>query len=521
MKTTNLTLIVLLFFLYFNANAQYNPTIGIKSNTNGLVKYDIKNAGQGTHIFTLFDNGMYSISNTPIHKFDSTSTGHVTESYFARPYRPIKPKRVTQSTGSIGYGSNYVNSSKKMVGEIDLSSSWSTSKFSAFYIIAFKNTSSTLPVSGCIEFKYNTNEVSVNASGTKEYNNWVTNRTITSTTGKFNKIMKWGFSNLKHNEIRYIYVPAKAITKVGAKINLEAVYKVNCTGSGSASNGGSGGFLVRRYPHDPNFKIVNDGCLKPQLDSQSLEYTIGYYNDGNNFARDVFIEDPLSNFLIPQSAVLIDSEYPPTHFNIIANVLNPPTNVNAVDSLLQIDFSDIYLPGTQQVNANNEFYSYEDASTYFTFKICTMPDLQLGECIYNMAEIRFDNQPIFYTNHTETCILTSEGNCKPYDICNSFSRTQSSIPIKNEAVNDWFKVHPNPFRNEIKLSVDFNKKEHSNFTIKILDSSGKIIEDIVNTSKKAEVYNKTFNLEYLSKGLYFIILETEDGTVHAKKIMKF
>jgi uncharacterized repeat protein (TIGR01451 family) len=494
----NLTLIILFYFSNFYVYAQ-TPNIEINSNANGLVNYEIINAGQQTHIFTLFGDGTFSSLQQPKHKFDSNTVGYSTETYFARAYDPNLPPKKTVQTGRVSGGNPYVNPIIKMTGDIDILTSWATAKgYENFYIIAFRNTTSAIPIKGCIEFLYNTNEIDVNFPNIKVYNTWVSNRTVANIPGKLNQKIKWDFTNLKQNETRYIYVPAKTLTAIGKKINVEAKYKINC---GANSSSSSGKFLSRRYPHDPNFKIVNRECIKPYLnEQQQLVYTIGFFNDGTDFAKDVYVTDVLSNHLDEHSISLVDYEVQP---NLIIN-----------NRTLHLDFLDLNLPGTNQTIP--ETYSYDDAFSHVSFKICTQPNL--NQCILNTAKIVFDTQLDFFTN---TAIICADIECNDYEICQPLQRNQSqSEPIQfdhSEIVT--FNVHPNPASSQIDITIDFKSQKTTKFIITLMNYSGKTIKELIVNQHDSSQFARTFYLEELSSGLYFMTLETEHERF-TKKIIK-
>lgn len=500
MKASNLYLSIFFFFIYFFAHAQM-PNIQITSNSNGLVKYHFTDVAQQTYIFTLFGDGTFSSLQQPEHKFEPSTTGYTTEVYFAKAYDPnLPPKRIIH-TGQINSGNPFVNPTIHMTGDIDILTSWAiASGYENYYIIAFRNTTSTLPLLGCIEFYYNTQEIDVNFQDIKVYNNWVYNRTIDVATGMYDQKIKWNFKNLKYNETRYIYVPAKTLKPVGELINVEANYKVRCDSDSGIRS--TGKFLTKRYPHDPNFKIVNKKCLIPNLnEKQQLIYTISFFNDGNDFAKDVYVEDDLSNYLDENTISLVDYEVQPSY------------TVN--NGTLAFNFSDIYLPGTNQTIP--KIFSYDDASTYFSFKICAKP--QLNTCISNTGKIVFDSQPAFFTNIAKTCTDTE---CITYDSCNPIEDNQvQSKPIKLERrMKDIaFNVHPNPASNQVEININFNSKTTSNFSIQLMDYSGRIVEQLIVNDNYSNIFTEKISLKKLSNGLYFITLETDHGQ-YTKKVIK-
>ncbi|MBC8757462.1 T9SS type A sorting domain-containing protein [Kordia sp. YSTF-M3] len=487
-----------------SSHAQYNPTLQFSTDNAGTINYEIDNAGDKTHVFTLFGDGMFSTHRQPVHVFKPNANGYVTESYFARVYDPNLPPKKTihiPPFSNVGTPNTTANPTVQMTGNIHLMTSWATAyDYENFYIIAFRNTTSQRPVDGCIEFHYNEHDIDVNFLEIKEYNNWVTNRTLLPSNGTFTNKIVWNFTDLAHNETRYVYVPATTKKAIGEEINLEVKYSIDCR---ELSNGSDYTFLTRRYPHDPNFKIVDKQCLTNEIsEQQKLTYTIGFFNDGEYFAQNVFVKDILPSELVVSTVQLVDYEVQPT--------------LSFQNNTMFINFLNINLPGTEQTIP--QMYSYDDAFTYFSFEVCTKTNL--SNCISNTASIIFDSQPVFFTNRSKICV---EADCSGFEICsNSTSRRSPDEPQfkgvkKTEEL--VFNVYPNPISNQMNIDINFQRENASNFTVKLMDYSGKIIKEFTVNQQNSSIYKRTFNFQRLSTGLYFITLETAEGRC-TKKIIK-
>jgi len=482
------------------ATPPYNPTVSI-SKSNDVVDYTIQNAGTGTHVFTLYGDGTCSNLSSPKHKFSPSTTGYVTEVYLVKPYQTNVPTLRSVSTGSITSGSStFNNHTLNMSGEIDVKISWGTAyNATNFFIIAFKNANDTNSVNGCVELNYNSGDLVVDFSGIKEYNNWVYNRASSNTTGTYNRNIKWQFSNLAAGETRFIYVPAKVKVAVGNQVNLSAEYKVDCRASNAAVNNAS--FKSRQYPHDPNYKIVDKPCLLPGVDQQYLEYTIGFYNDGNGFAKDVYLRDELSRLLDPASVSVIDSEY--------------PVLWSLSGAVLSIEFIGIDLPGTNQTIPTT--YSYDEAFTYVTFGICTVPELRINECISNEATITFDNQPAFVTPASLICC---NSECSAAVLCSNARVADEETPAVNPVAMD-FKVYPNPAKDYIQVLIDDTAKPSSEMSIELRDYSGKSIRQLFYAQNREEsiVLDQSFYIGDLPKGIYLLVVNN-GGAIRTQKIVK-
>ncbi|WP_430408901.1 T9SS type A sorting domain-containing protein [Kordia sp.] len=512
MKFIQILIITTLLWMcsIFSAHAQYNPTLNATIGNNGLVEYEIAKAGTNTFIFTLFGDGTFSTLTKPTHIFDK-DTVYKTEVYFARSYDPnIPPRKTIQVTPNItpGIPNPQANPTVNMTGEIDLMTSWATAVgHETFYIIAFRNTTSQNAVNGIIEFSYHSDDLQVNTNNIKIYNNWATPITPTnlntpqiSLASSYNEKLTWSFTNLAYDEIRYIYVPATTLRMTGDKLNLEVKYAANGQETIRQQE-----FLTRRYPHDPNFKIVNKEYIKPGLNQQQeLIYTVGYFNDGENYARNVYVKDVLPSSLDHDKITLLDYEVQPTWY----------TN----RGIIYFDFLNINLPGTNQTIPN--MYSYDQASTYFSFKICTKTNLT--DCILNTASIVFDSQPIFYTNTSKICTKIDYFD---YTICggNSALRNQGQAfsQLTNPMLSDelTFDVYPNPASNKINFNIQFNSEKASNFSITLYDYSGKIIKELVINQHDSAIFKNSFDVHDIASGFYFMTLKTQQNQ-YTKKIIK-
>ena len=486
--------------LYAKASFTYNPTVTI-SKTNDVVDYSFQNAGAGTHVFTIFGDGTCSNLNSPTHKFAPDPQGYVSEVYFVKPYQTNPPTLRTINTGNITTGTSlFVNPTMNVNGEIDVKTSWSTSyNGTTFFIVAFKNETGTGSVDGNVELHYNSNDLVVDFFGIKEYNNWVYNRTTSVTTGTYDRKIEWNFSNLGVGETRFIYVPAQVFVHVGGFVNLSGKYHVNNIGGDPVVDNAS--FLSRQYPHDPNFKIVNRNCLVDGVNAHHLEYTIGFFNDGNGFAQTVEVRDELSNLLDPGSVYLIDSEH--------------PVQWNVQNSVLEFVFPGINLPGTNQLSPRT--YSYDEAFTYVTFGVCTSAGLPIGTCIYNEANITFDQEPMFATSAAAICYQT---DCNDYESCTTARSGGQEIESAKES-ETALKIYPNPVEDFIHIVVDGEQEPFSSLNIEIRDYSGKHIRQLLQTQYGKEVgeLDQSFYIGDLPKGIYLLVVN-RGGVVNTQKIVK-
>ena len=77
-------------------------------------------------------------------------------------------------------------------------------------------------------------------------------------------------------------------------------------------------------------------------------------------------------------------------------------------------------------------------------------------------------------------------------------------------------AYPNPFGNYINIKIEIKSGDTM---LKVVDSSGREIKEIVNKKLKAGTHKFRYNSSKLSNGLYFVLLENE-GKRHGMSVLK-
>ncbi|MEM9823008.1 MAG: T9SS type A sorting domain-containing protein, partial [Bacteroidota bacterium] len=167
---------------------------------------------------------------------------------------------------------------------------------------------------------------------------------------------------------------------------------------------------------------------------------------------------------------------------------------------------DIYLPGTDQVYPKT--YSYEEASTFVSFSICTIADLEVGDCIENEAKITFDDQSPYIT---EPAIVCTPEQCDAAVPC--WGEWEKHYNPKQAASK--FQIYPNPFDDRINLQ--WPHQIDGNCRVNLMDFSGKKVCQLY----EGEVAHlpKIFDLSKVDKGIYLIRITTT-SEILTKKIVK-
>lgn len=225
-------------------------------------------------------------------------------------------------------------------------------------------------------------------------------------------------------------------------------------------------------PYDPNYKEVNIDTLYDVMNPDWLEYTIHFQNIGNDTAVAVIIIDTLSQHLNLSSFEMISSTHPISNFNIVNG------------NVAEFRFYNIMLPdsATDQPGSNG----------FVKYRVKYRNTLALNQSIINYADIYFDYNPAVRTNSAITYYLDSSADIMKYD-------KQKTL------------IYPNPAKDRIVIE---SSESIMNTVLSVYNIQGfKILKkNIVNMRTELDIRD-------LSSGIYFIIIEYEEGIV-SKKFVK-
>jgi len=219
---------------------------------------------------------------------------------------------------------------------------------------------------------------------------------------------------------------------------------------------------------DPNDKLVLQGrqILEEQV-GDYLDYKIRFQNIGTADAINVLVTDQLSENLDWNTFRIISSSH-----DYRVEIVN--------ENSISFYFDNINLPAEQD--------DPEGSNGYVSFQVRTKSDLVLGEIIENEANIYFDfNAPIF-TNLVITEIVDELG-------MNDFN------------VSKHVALYPNPVSDVLRISMtDYITFNHA------------IVYSVLG-EKLIETSEENIDFSNLSEGMYFVEIETVQGSI-SKKIIK-
>ena len=202
------------------------------------------------------------------------------------------------------------------------------------------------------------------------------------------------------------------------------------------------------------------------LPSEELTYTIRFQNTGNDTAYDVRLLDTL------------DSDLDLSTFRIIS--YSHPVEVKLkANGVLTCLFEQIMLPDSGA--------DFNGSQGFFKYSILAKNLIALPARVTNRAAIYFDfNLPV----------LTNE-------VLNTL--TSSILAVTTPPFNQRFNIFPNPVHDYFRItSKDVQARK---MTLHILDIQGKTIQIL-----REQQLPSTMDCSFLSKGIYFLRVETESGS---------
>ncbi len=102
----------------------------------------------------------------------------------------------------------------------------------------------------------------------------------------------------------------------------------------------------------------------------------------------------------------------------------------------------------------------------------------------------------------------------------TFSYNQNAKTLESSDTNKNLRqVYPNPFKDNV--TIDYHIQNEGSVYITLFDAQGKMVEQILDAqNQQMGNYQYTFNTQHLSKGVYFVQLNTPDGQFN-EKIIRF
>lgn len=215
---------------------------------------------------------------------------------------------------------------------------------------------------------------------------------------------------------------------------------------------------------DPNDITVHEGdkIFIDQADDY-LTYTIRFQNTGNGNAINIRLEN------------ILDEQLDWATFEPV--VSSHPNVIKRIDNKLEFYFENIQLP----------YESADEAGSngFVTYRILPKPEFDLGDIVYNTAEIYFDFNEAIVTNTAQTEVVVLAG------------LNTNKIAIA--------KLYPNPVKDQLHIALQQGELQ----LVTIHDINGRLCfsanAEIIDTAK-------------LTSGIYFVKVTTDAGSADYKII---
>jgi PKD repeat protein len=164
-------------------------------------------------------------------------------------------------------------------------------------------------------------------------------------------------------------------------------------------------------------------------------------------------------------------------------------------------------------------FSYQQSDKKISFTNESFPELKLNSFLWNFgdasASTSINPEHIYAVDGAySVTLIISNPYCVNDTSQQNITLNSNSIETQNYIFDQNFELYPNPVSDF--LTIKNKSQQSNNYTIKILDLTGKIIY----LNKKQEL-NEAYkiNLKFLKNGIYYVLLQSSKDTF-VKKIIK-
>jgi hypothetical protein len=288
-------------------------------------------------------------------------------------------------------------------------------------------------------------------------------------------------------------------------------------------------FELLGFSHDPQFHLFKDGLLK--FDFKNINLPNSHTNEAGsrgyvqfkikakeNLTEGTSIENTANiNF---NTEELVETN---TVTNTIINCKIPPTIIKAIiceGEAYKLNKQYYYNRGVYRQNILTAFgcdsvvelrltvYTISNTITQSAGTLQTSAsatNYQWINCTTGTAIVGANTQAFNPTQSGSYAVVVDFGTCKDTSTCYYFS------PVGINEINaSNISIQPNPFNNELKVTLD---KDY-NGVIEVYNTLGELI-----TTEKLQSRNVTLNTSTWNAGVYILKVATNDGVV-VKKVVK-
>ena len=512
MKRSALTLLLLMATLLYNALLAQTTIVHTNDYSTRTTTYKVTGTQPGTNMFYMFDDGYFSFNTEPVHQYRKDDD-FITTSYELVPYTVTPP---TSRIHHIDYNGTGVPpgsaTSALFMGNqtVRVGQSWdAATNFEMWLIVSFAYPPQAggQPIDGTVKLFLDNN---FNYLYDDYNSDWISSPGVNSPTlGQYSTKVEWDYSQLRPGEIRHVY--AKVFVQPGPSnsLNVGTEFTGNFPGCDAGCDIEDHTVLMRKdKPIDPNKMTVEQPCLTSGTGNrQLLDYGVYYYNEGTGFAQNVFLDIQIDQNITANDITITNSSHPCTF------------TVNPTSGNLEITFPNIYLPGLNQ--ASPHIYTWDQVNAFVEFSVCSESNLIPGQVITASTEIYFDSMPPVPTNIVYTY---AEPHC-PYGVICGFDGGVGvdESPIEERGALDQpgleWQLYPNPVNDILVVEWDVTENFEGNYSLELMDVSGKIIPIRTNLNLITGVQQQSFSLAHLNPGMYILRLSSEN-VVETVKLIK-
>ncbi|KIX22786.1 internalin [Flavobacterium sp. 316] len=283
----------------------------------------------------------------------------------------------------------------------------------------------------------------------------------------------WNYSNLQPFETREIEVFFNVNSPMETPaVNIDDVlnYTATIATSNTDETPDDNEFTLNQIvvgSYDPNDKTCLEGeTVGPNMIGEYVHYLIRFENTGTYPAENVVVKDMIDLTKFDLSTLIPLKGSHEFYTRIKDN------KVEFIFENINLDFNDATNDG------------------YVAFKIKTKSNLTVGSAFSNNANIYFDyNFPI---------------------TTNTYTTTIQALSIQDFDFSSKFTLYPNP----VQDVLHFNSKENITIqSVEIYNMLGQVVLTVPNATKSIDVSN-------LTKGNYFVKVNTEKGSSNTKFVKK-
>lgn len=283
------------------------------------------------------------------------------------------------------------------------------------------------------------------------------------------------------------------------------------------SNCETAGDMLCDTDPDYNFALTWNGCvfnvdvMDPKGDLVDPDETLimSYFNDEcTSKFTETQVEMMVVDVASPGRAFLRRENYTP----IATEITETATLISPIESAVTSSFNKVELKWQAVPGADTYLVEVDRSSGFnidnFKFVVTNQTSLLIEDLLDPDRNYRWRVIPY---NPSYTCAAPSE---------TARFRTGVSTSVATIETVDTWTIQPNPIREATTLILDVNAKTAFDATINVFNLTGQLLQSRPATSFTVGNSKIQLDISGLTKGIYFIALENEEGTLNKKLVVQ-